>query len=113
MKVVYNTCYGGFSLSKPAIERYLNLKGLPFIVETSKYGLPSYTVNGEHWCDRDIPRNDPALVQVVEELGKAASGAHASLAITEVKSGERWRIDEYDGSESVMTIDDYEWNIAD
>lgn len=113
MKVVYNADYGGFSLSDAAIERYLNLKGWAFKVEKDKYGFLHYIVEGhEHWYNRDVPRDDPILVQVVEEMGSAANGAHASLAIREIEAGQRWRIDEYDGSESVMTIDDYEWHIA-
>lgn len=62
--------------------------------------------------DRDIPRDDQHLVQVVEELGEEANGRHAALCITEVPTGTKYRIDEYDGSERVMTIDDYEWQTA-
>jgi len=29
-----------------------------------------------------------------------------------LEPGTQYRIDEYDGMESVMTIDDYEWSIA-
>jgi hypothetical protein len=52
------------------------------------------------------------LVQVVEQLGDKANGSYAKLFITDVPSGTKYRIDEYDGLESVMTIDDYEWSIA-
>lgn len=112
MKIAYNADYGGFSLSGAAIERYLKLKGLPFTVEISEYGSPSYIVNGTHWSDYYISRSDPALIQVIEEMGKAANGRCASLAIAEVKAGERYRIDEYNGLESVMTVDDYVWEVA-
>lgn len=61
---------------------------------------------------RDFERHDPALVQVVEELGAEANGRYANLAIYELPDGARYRIDEYDGSESVMEPDDYEWTIA-
>jgi hypothetical protein len=61
---------------------------------------------------REIARTDPALVQVVEELGDAANGEHAKLCVADVPTGERYRIDEYDGSESVMTVDSYEWQTA-
>jgi len=113
MKIVYNTDYGGFSLSDAAIVRYLNLKGLAFTVEQDKYGFTRYNVDGhDHWYNRDIPRYDPHLVQVVEEMGSAANGSFANLTIAEVEAGQRYRVDEYDGFESVMTIDDYEWQIA-
>lgn len=60
----------------------------------------------------DIPRTDPDLVRVVEELGDAANTKVSKLKIAEVEKGSRYRIDEYDGFESVMTIDDYEWEVA-
>jgi hypothetical protein len=49
----------------------------------------------------DIPRDDPDLVKVVEELGEEANGFCANLEIVEIPDGVRWVIDEYDGSESV------------
>jgi hypothetical protein len=51
-------------------------------------------------------------VQVVEELGADADGQYAELAIADVPAGTKYRIDEYDGVESVMTIDDYHWSVA-
>jgi len=61
---------------------------------------------------REIPRSDPDLIAIVEQLGSAANGPHAKLEIAEVEEGERYRIDEYDGYENVMTVDDYEWEVA-
>jgi hypothetical protein len=52
------------------------------------------------------------LVQVVEELGDKANGRCAKLRIAEVPAGTLYRIDEYDGFESVETKDSYEWNVA-
>lgn len=46
-------------------------------------------------------RNDPQLVEVVEELGDAASGVHAKLKVVEIPDGVEWEIDEYDGVEQV------------
>ena len=59
------------------------------------------------WEYRYVDRHDPILVQVVEELGERANGPHADLRITEVDGP--YRIDEYDGAESVETPDSYEW----
>lgn len=59
------------------------------------------------WEYRHVPRHDPILVQVVEELGEKANGLHANLQIAEVDSP--YRIDEYDGFESVETPDSYDW----
>ena len=50
---------------------------------------------------RDIPRDDPDLLAVVEALGDAASGKVAKLAIVEIPDGVEWEIDEYDGLESI------------
>jgi hypothetical protein len=51
--------------------------------------------------DRDIPRDDPALVQVVEELGEAADGRCAALRVVEIPDGTDYEIGEYDGMEHV------------
>lgn len=143
-KIVYNACYGGFSLSDEAIERYAAIKGLTLYPEPLGIGAfkTYWTISSEDragrylqgderhaasleerassnkFCsdnqlyDRDIPRNDPALVQVVEELGDRANGAHARLRITDVAAGGRYRIEEYDGYETVVEPDDQEWAIA-
>lgn len=87
MKVVINNCYGGFSLSEAGIVRYLELKGVE--------------VPHVDFYDRDIPRDDPALIQVVQELGDAADGYCANLKIVEIPDGVEWQIEEYDGNEWV------------
>jgi len=97
-KIVYNACYGGFSLSEKAINRYWEIKGEP---------CPE-----DWWCTRLTDRTDPILVQVVEELGKSANGRYSKLQICELEKGTLYRIDEYDGFESVMTKDDYDWKVA-
>ncbi len=141
-KIVYNNCFGGFSVSEAALLRYAELKGVKLYPVGGDYGFTTYwtvppedqpkKLAGEDWyaasleergaynkacatstlSARNFARNDPLLVQVVEELGAAANGAHAALAIAEVPAGMKYRIDEYDGSESVMTPDDYEWEVA-
>jgi len=90
-KIVYNGCYGGFGLSEEAKERYAELTGCD----------PDF-------YDRELPRHDPALVQVVEELGDEANGFCAQLRIEEIE-GTKYRIDEYDGYESVEQPNDIEW----
>ena len=66
MKVVINTCYGGFDLSTEGLALYC--------LYTGKY---SHDVNM-------IDRCDPALVRVVEELGNKAGGVLSALKIVEV-----------------------------
>lgn len=67
-----------------------------------------HVVKPEPW---DIERHDPVLVRVVEELGsEKASGICSSLAIADI--GESlYRIEEYDGFESVITPEtqQFEW----
>lgn len=112
-KIVYNACYGGFSLSHEAIRRYAEIKGIVLKEEPNEYGSVDFSYeNGDYFSAYDFDRTDPALVQVVEELGDAASGISADLTITDVLVGTKYRIDEYDGNEAVMTIDDYEWKVA-
>jgi hypothetical protein len=55
-----------------------------------------------HVWEATIERHDPILVEVVEELGPEANGHYADLKVFETES-DRYRIDEYDGAESVVT----------
>jgi hypothetical protein len=121
VKVVYNFWYGGFGLSEEAVFRYAELKGLTLYPEKGRYGLVTYHLipKGERakkgWSLEDqlsvggIPRHDPALVQVVEELGHAADDKNASLAIREIPKGSRYWIHQYDGNERVMLDTEFEW----
>jgi hypothetical protein len=74
----------------------------------SKYGDNSQKY--ECWGYVDCPRHHPILVQVVEELGEKADGMCAKLAIEEVEG--LYRIDDYDGNETVVTPDGYNWENA-
>ena len=49
----------------------------------------------------DLKRDDPILVQVVEELTEEADGSCAKLRIVEIPDGVDYYIDDYDGQESV------------
>jgi hypothetical protein len=117
-KIVYNSCFGGFGLSHKAIMRYGELANLNLLYVQGDHEWNSHYYrdgiqDDEHYfSDRDIPRTDPFLVQVVEELGNEAGDIYSELAIRELEPGTKYRIDEYDGAESVMTIDEYEWRIA-
>ena len=55
----------------------------------------------ETFEENDIERNDPVLIEVIEELGDAANGEYAELAIVEIPDDVEWEISEYDGSEHV------------
>lgn len=61
----------------------------------------------------DLDRTDPTLISVVEIMGsQAASGRFASLYIEEIPVDTQYRIDEYDGIESIITKEDDDWKTA-
>lgn len=136
-KIVYNACYGGFGLSRQAVMRYAELAGITLYPReegsfTSYYLCPfeEYEAiqieeannpigpgrfersNSLYFSVSDIERNDPYLVQVVEELGDDASDSYAKLRIENIPTGTLYRIDEYDGLETVMTQESYDWKVA-
>ena len=121
-KVAYNDCYGGFSLSNAAYEAWLDRKEIAweknpeprfaFMAEYYKKGQIGVSGASLYHGGFDDLRSDPDLIAVIEELGGTANGSHANLKIAKVKKGVRYRIDEYDGMESVMTIADYTWETA-
>ena len=89
-KVAYNTCYGGFSLSRKAELLYRELTGM----KEDDY-LDAY----------DLPRHDPVLIKVIETLGSEADGDCARIAIRSINSS-AYRISDYDGAERVITPED-------
>ena len=50
---------------------------------------------------RDIHRDDPALIQLIEENPDLYSGRHAELTVVEIPDDVEWEISEYDGREHV------------
>lgn len=103
-KVVINRCYGGFGLSREAITTYVKRKYNKNVVfERDIVDLldRSY-VDGKRFIVYDIERDDPVLVEVVEELGDSANGPFAALGVVEIPADIEWVIDEYDGVEKVV-----------
>lgn len=82
MKIVINTCYGGFGLSDEAC-KLLNIKNDYKYIDYAK-------------------RGDPKLVEVVEKLGEKANGNCAKLKIEEVEG--KFKINYYDGIESIIRL---------
>ncbi len=94
MKVVINRCFGGFSLSKEAVQYMANRGSKEAIEMLSQKEFYGYL--------HETERNDPLLVEAVESLGvNEASGDHAELRVVEIPDGIEWEIDDYDGLESV------------
>lgn len=111
MKVVINDRFGGYGLSDNAIARYAELKGINLVPidhhdHLSDHGWYNWYLDGvkdsAHWFDEDsIPRDDPALVQTVEELGEDSFGFLAKLKVVEIPDDVDWYVAEYDGKERV------------
>ena len=125
-KVVINSCYGGFGLSHeatmeygkrlgftlhPFVSTFQTGKGLddmrPVTEEEAKNAFLVFYYKDaerkEYFDDSySIQRNDPILIQLIEEWGsKAVSSNHANLEIVDVPDDAQWEIAEYDGMEHV------------
>ena len=82
-------------MSKEAQELYAQLKGIE--LETYNKSYCFYKNLSVH----DIPRNDPALIQVVEQMGEASWSTVSELKVVEIPDDVDWYIEEYDGDEWV------------
>lgn len=95
MKIVINTCWGGFSLSDYAC---------------LKLGIDdpyAYSFN------RDM-RLDPKLVELVEKDSSIVSGNCAKLAVVDIPDEVTdWIINEYDGKEDILYVIDGKLNLID
>lgn len=85
-KIVINTCYGGFGLSTEAMDQYRFLS------------------NSAVKCSKDIARDDPNLVSVIEQLKDYANGEFSELKIVEIPDDVQWQIMDYDGIEWISEI---------
>lgn len=93
-KIVINTCYGGFGLSKEALD-HMRAHGSPIVFK--EYGLG----DRHYYGHSDLSRADPFLVAAVEALGIAAAGPYSDLKVVEIPSDVEWQIEDYDGVEWV------------
>lgn len=88
MKVVINTCFGGFSVSEEVYDRMGK--------DWDGYG---YRYN-------DGSRANPDLIAVIEELGsERASGRCAQLKVIDIPDDATdWELNEYDGAEEIICV---------
>ena len=94
MKIVINTCYGGFGLTNLV---YSKLEADYYDLDNEAFGIQSD--NYMAW------RASPKLISVIEEVGVVQSGdTYAELKIIEIPDGVEWGIHEYDGLEYIYEV---------
>jgi len=125
VEVVINRCWGGFGLSDAAY-KWLIKKGVPvrtyikdaqdelnageviFDRTKEEYTMSSVSKSeyihmmGRYWDTwTGDNRTHPLVVGVVKALGEKASARLSHLTIVKVPADAKWKIDDYDGMESV------------
>ena len=124
MKIILNKCYGGFGVSDEAYELYAEKKGLTLYRYYNDYenkqmhkgsGLITYYFTkdfGDSIENDKIDwktnlylncgyRDDPILIEVVEELGGKANGRFSDLVVVDIPDNMDYVIDDYDGVETL------------
>lgn len=108
MKIVINTCFGGFGVSPEAV-RWLYENDLSLLQERAPEPRVSFldeaSIDGRIWRlgnqSENVVRSNPALVECVEVLKEKSWGSYAQLKVVEIPDGVKWHIAEYDGKERV------------
>ena len=103
-KVLINADFGGFGLSDKAVELYLNKKGLNFTTQEKTSSFSDrrliFYIDGDYFTEHDLRRDDPVLIETVEELGlEKAADSYSSLKIVEIPYDVEWEIQNYDSQE--------------
>lgn len=124
MKIILNKCYGGFDVSDEAYELYAEKKGISlyrYWDNCKKRKMQKGSGLLTHYFTKDFGdsverdkidwktnlyldsgyRDDPILIEVVEELGGKASGNYGNLVVVEIPDGMDYVIDDYDGFETL------------
>lgn len=111
MKVVLNMQQEGLHLSHAAVLRYCELKGMDIYHRVDDTSQEVYKDDNPHnpelnvdyyltanmkedWYPENIERNNPLLIQVVEEMGKIAGGEYGEFEIIEIPDGVKFWIEE-------------------
>ena len=129
MKVILNKCYGGFDVSDKGYKLYAQKKHIPLYLYKGNYSTGYYEKRSGAMNNRfgfiyftkdfgdcfkptdedfkyslslsDKHREDSTLIEVVEELGKEASGRFGDLVVVDIPDGMKYVIDDYDGIETL------------
>lgn len=123
-KIIYNDCYGGYTLSDNAIDwlsehgsestkNFIAQKRIEAKEKEDFSSASQDSIDNAKFYVMDavrsfLKRHDPDLVAVVEALGKEVNGTFSELAIAEIYE-DKYFIDEYDGRETVVTPADVCW----
>lgn len=106
-KILINSDHGGFGLTDEAFQLFLEKKRIAFSRQDRRDFILSkrkatFYVNDKIFSEYDIERDDPCLIETVEEIGlKEASDSFCCLKIVEIPIDVEWIISEYDGREWV------------
>lgn len=78
---------------------YISTKYFGEVINIDKISSEDYR---EHFFYSDnVKRNDPVLIQVIEELGSEADSEYSNLEIVEIPDDVDFEISEYDGVERI------------
>ena len=94
IKILYNDCYGGFTLSKAFKEEYQRRTGKAVGRDAAAFW----------YRGPDTFRCNPIAISIVKEFGSEwSSGLNSSIEIREIPStfARYWEITEYNGEETV------------
>ena len=88
MEIMYNACYGGFSLSNLAVEMFLQNCGYVYC---------------KFYLSKRIERDNVHMIHIVKQLGSKANGKYADIKIACIppKYRHHYGVSEYDGYESI------------
>lgn len=90
MEILYNMCFGGFGVSKKALDLFNERSGMDvkYVSELDDYH-----------------RSNPILIDIVRELGDEANDDSSELGIATIPDGYGYWIEDYDGVETIhLTI---------
>jgi len=107
MEIVVNRCFGGFGISRKAVE-FMAERGneqakaeLDEILSGKKNSyFDSYYGYSEKFSS-EYNRTDPDLILAVKTLKGEANSGCSKLEVVEIPDGIEWEITDYDGVETI------------
>ena len=86
---------------KVIFDRKISPKDPDNVLDTEERTILAMGRYWDGWTRMEEHRGDPLVVQCVEALGKDASSSLSELEVVNIPDGIQWRLDDYDGIESV------------